>query len=265
MKLIVPISWVVVLVASEARVLAADPPPLAGLTAPAASNSVSSPGMPLEADGVAFGMNTEGVARLYDRWWEQRFVPKYQQANPGPKTRELDYQLGQKKKAARRVAQFDARSRSFDKAEFREEFARGNGETMTSVKVARGASAEPASRGVGYTRRFFFFNDKLWKIYDEYKLEARGPFGADFEQAVARVEASLGAEAKRTRAPDSQFASVAFEAPSTRVRVLKLPSHRVAVVRSDTALAREVLDGRARLRARVAEGPLDEEIQAVIR
>lgn len=261
MKLITSIALAAVLVLPEVLVFAADPP-LVGVAPPPDTTPAT---VPLEADGVAFGMNAEGVAKLYDSWWEKHFVPKYRRANPGPKTRELDYQLAEKKKALRRIASFDGRSTSFDKAEFREEFEHGNGETMTSVRVVRRTGSGAGSQGTSYTRRFFFFQNKLWKIYDEYKLDAQNPFGPELEQAAARVETSLGAGAKRTRGPDSQFENVAFETPTTRVRVVKLPSKRVAVVRSDKALTREVLDGRARLQAQAPQGPLDEDIQAVIR
>ena len=281
MKLIASITLVAALAIPEGLVLAADPP-LASAASSAAKPSTAKPStakpsaeskanpapvpvLALEADGVGFGMNAEGVAKLYDSWWEKQFVAKYRKANPGPKTRELDYQLAEKKRVLRRVSSFDGRSASFDKADFREEFAHGNGETMTSVKVVRRMGAEAGAKGVSYTRRFFFFENKLWKTYDEYKLDPQGPLGADLKEAAARVEASLGAGAKRTRGPDSQFESVAFETENSRVRVVKLPSNRVALVRSDNALARQVLDGRARLDAQASDATLDEDIQAVIR
>ncbi|HKO90038.1 MAG TPA: hypothetical protein VJU61_02735 [Polyangiaceae bacterium] len=244
---------------------AADQPPLAGSlagSAPAPEAAAAAP-LALEADGVTFGMSSDQVAKLYDRWWDRHFVPKYQKTNPGPKTKELDYQLEEQKKILRRVTPFDGRTTTFDKAEFREEFAHGNGETMSSTKVLRrGAGSD--SKSVSYVRRFFFFNDKLWKIYDEYRLEAQGPFGADFKEATNRVAASLGPTAKRTRAPASSAESVAFEAPSERVRVLKLSGERVAVVRADSALTKSVLDARAQHPVAKEEG-VDEDTSAALR
>jgi hypothetical protein len=250
--------------------------------APAPAPAPARPAFALEPDGVNFGMNVEGVARLYDAWWDKQFVPKYRKANPGPKTRELDYELAEKKKVLRRVTNFEGRS-SFDKADFSEEFAHGNGETMTSAKLFRRAASAPAAGGlagpgpavppvgeggepkvVAYTRRFFFFQDRLWKIYDEYKLDSQSPIGPEFKDAAARVESSLGQGTKKTRGPDSAFENVVFENGGTRVRVVKLPSNRVAVVRSDDALAREVLDSRSH-QAQAQENELDEDIQAVIR
>jgi hypothetical protein len=244
---------------------AADQPPLTGslagsAPAPAAATAVAP--IALEADGVTFGMSSDQVAKLYDRWWDRYFIPKYQKANPGPKTKELDYQLEEQKKVLRRVAPFDGRTTTFDKADFREEFAHGNGETMSSTKVRRGATSD--SKSVSYTRRFFFFQDKLWKVYDEYRLEAQGPFGADFKEATSRVAASLGPSAKRTRAPASSTESVAFDAATERVRVIKLSGERVAVVRADSALAKTVLDGRAQHPV-AQEAGVDEDTSAALR
>jgi hypothetical protein len=254
---------------------AADPPPasapaagLAGAspTAPAAAGGAADPAgatFALEADGVAFGMSADEVARLYDRWWDQHFVAKYRKANPGPKTKELDYQLEEQKKVLRRVTAFDGRTATYDKSAFREEFAHGNGETMNSTKMLRrGSGADP--KAVSYTRRFFYFQDKLWKVYDEYRLEAQGPLGADFKGATDKVAASLGPKVKRTRGTSSQVENVLFDAGTQRVRVIKLAEDRVAVVRADSALTKVVLDGRAQ-HAPTQEEALDADTRAALR
>jgi hypothetical protein len=217
----------------------------------------------LEADGVALGMSSDQIARLYDRWWDRRFVAKYRKANPGPKTRELDYQLEEQKKVLRRVTNFDGRTATYDKAEFKEEFAHGNAEAMTSTKVLRRGTAADG-KAVSYTRRFFYFQDKLWKIYDEYRLEPKGLLGADFKEATERVAASLGPTAKRTRGPTSQFESVVFDAGTTRVRLIKLAADRVALVRADNTLGKTVLDGRAK-NVPPPEPGLDDDTRAAIR
>jgi len=215
----------------------------------------------LEADGVSFGSTTEQIARLYDRYWDQHFIARYRKTNPGPKTAELDYELAERKKALRRISLFDERSTTFANAEFKNEFARGNAESMTSSQVLRRGAG---SKAVAYTRRFFFFQDRLWKIYDEYKLEPQGPLGADFKDATERVTASLGPGAKRTRGPESNGESVAFEAGAFRVRLIKLPQDRVALVRLDSNLAREVLDHRAH-QVHEDSQRLDDDTQAALR
>jgi len=217
----------------------------------------------LEPDGVTFGMNAEGVAKLYDAWWDKRFVSKYKKANPGPKTRELDFELAEHKKVLRRVVNFEGRS-SVDSADFREEFEHGNGESMTSAELLRRGSGVEGAKAEGYVRRFFFFQNRLWKVYDEYKLDPKGLLGADFKEAAARIETSLGKGAKRTRGTESKFENVAFDAGGVRIRLVKLPDNRVAVVRADAALAREVLDRRAQ-HSKGPERTLDAETQAAIR
>jgi hypothetical protein len=229
----------------------------------AAAAAPAQPVVELEADGVAFGMTSDQVARLYDRWWDRHFVAKYRKANPGPKTRELDYQLEEQKKVLRRVAKFDGYTTTYDKADFREEFAHGNGETMSSTKVLRRGTGEDG-KAVSYTRRFFYFQDKLWKVYDEYRLEAKGPLGVDFKEATDRVAASLGPTAKRTRGPSSQLESVVFEAGPVRVRLIKLGADRVALVRADTTLTKTVLDARVKNQPK-PEQALDEDTRAALR
>jgi hypothetical protein len=245
-----------------------------GAAAPSGTEPTGVPTVALEPDGVAFGMSAEDVAKLYDRWWDKQFVSRYQKANPGPKTRELDFELAEKKKVLRRIAIFDGRTTSFDKSEFREEFAHGSDETMISSKLSRRPPGEEKAvlvekstkdtKAIGYTRRFFFYQDKLWKVYDEYRLDESSLFGADFKDATARVEATLGKSAKRTRGPESQFENVVFDAGNMRVRVVKLAADKLAIVRSDSALTKEVLDRRAQ-QAKSVDTALDDDIQAVIR
>jgi hypothetical protein len=294
MKVASSVILVLGLVLPQALVFAADGPAPAGKaggskrSAPAASatakgaaasgaeqSGTAVPTVALEPDGVTFGMSAEDVAKLYDRWWDKQFISRYQKANPGPKTRELDFELAEKKKVLRRIAIFDGRTTSFDKADFREEFAHGSDETMISSKLSRrppgedkallGEKSTKDAKAIAYTRRFFFYQDKLWKVYDEYRLDESSPFGADFKEATARVEATLGKSAKRTRGPESQYETVAFDAGNARVRVVKLAGDKLAIVRSDNALTKDVLDRRAQQAQAADSATLDDDIQAVIR
>jgi hypothetical protein len=257
-SLVLPVS-----VASAGSAGAAEPTAAngaAGLAGVSAASDAKAP-LALEADGVEFGMSSDQVARLYDRWWDRHFVAKYRKTNPGPKTQELDYQLEEQKKVLRRVAKFDFKATTYDKSEFHDEFAHGNGESMAATKVLR-AGAD--GKAVSYTRRFFFFQDKLWKVYDEYRLEPHGVLGADFKEATDKVAASVGPKAKRTRGPSTPFESVVFDGGPQRVRLVKLAADRVALVRSDNALTKGVLDGRAR-HAPAPEAGLDPDTQAALR
>ena len=259
-SLVLSISLVIPVAGSVA---AAEPTPAnggAGLAGVSASSDAKAP-LALEADGVEFGMSADQVARLYDRWWDHHFVAKYRKTNPGPKTQELDYQLAEQKKLLRQISKFDFKTTTYDKSEFHDEFAHGNGESMTSTKVLRpGADG----KAVGYTRRFFFFQDKLWKVYDEYRLEPHGLLGADFKEATEKVATSVGPKAKRTRGPSTPNESVVFDGGPERVRLVKLAADRVALVRADNALTKRVLDGRAQ-HAPPPEAGLDPDTQAALR
>ena len=161
-SLVFSISLVLPLAAVSAGVAgAAEPTAANGGAALAGVNAAGDAKAPLalEADGVEFGMSADQVARLYDRWWDRHFVAKYRKTNPGPKTQELDYQLEEQKKVLRHISKFDFKTTTYDKSEFHDEFAHGNGESMATTKVLR-AGAD--GKAVSYTRRFFFFQDKLW-------------------------------------------------------------------------------------------------------
>ena len=68
----------------------------------------------------------------------------------------------------------------------------------------------------------------------------------------------------KTRGPSTPFESVVFDGGPERVRLVKLSADRVALVRSDNALTKSVLDGRAR-HAPAPEAGLDPDTQAALR
>jgi hypothetical protein len=138
--------------------------------APAAPKNIT-----LEPTGIQFGMTVEGVAAIYDKWWEQFYLPEYNKTNPGPKMKELDYQLEQKKGQFRRVKAFEGYPDSFDKSALKGEFARANGEAMTWAKVPPVAAKGKVPAKSGYLRRFFFHKGLMWKVYDEYQLDEQSP------------------------------------------------------------------------------------------
>ena len=69
------------------------------------------------------------------------------------------------------------------------EYSYKNGESMASLTLRSGTQ-----------RYFFFFNDSLWKIYDEHKLKEGGTLGANFDEAVKALTKRFGAPPKLTKA-----------------------------------------------------------------
>lgn len=226
----------------------------------------------VEPKGVEFGMTVEGLAKVYDRWWDEYYLPEYNKTNPGPKMKELDYQVEQRKALFRRVKGFEGYPDSFDKSALKGEFARSNGEAMTWAKLpaipakvaTAGGSATPAKPGV--LRRFFFYKGRMWKIYDEYKLEQSSPYGGDFDSAVKTVSSDLGRKGRRLDPSEGTLTkdSIEFDDGKTLLRLVNLDGGKVAVVRTDKALATEVVKSRERIAVR-DESALDSDVQSVLR
>lgn len=225
----------------------------------------------LEPEGVSFGMTVEGLAKVYDRWWEQYYLPEYNRTNPGPKMRELDYQLEQKKALFRRVKAFEGYADALDKSALKGEFARQNEESMTwasipAVPAKKAQPGKPEQPGQSaHLRRFFFHKGRMWKIYDEYKLDS-SPFGKDFDAAVQHVTEMLGRKGRRLDPSEGTVTrdSVEFDDGRTLLRVVSLAPDKVAIVRADKVMAAEVVKSRERVVAR-EDSALDSEVQSILK
>jgi hypothetical protein len=193
-------------------------------------------------------------------------LPEYNKTNPGPKMKELDYQVEQRKALFRRVKAFEGYSDSFDKSALKGEFARSNGEAMTWAKLP----AIPAKGAVpgksAHLRRFFFFKGRMWKIYDEYQLDQAGPYGADFDAAVKSFSSELGRKGRRLDPSEGTLTrdSVEFDDGQRLLRVVNLTGGKVAIVRSDKTIAAEVVKSREKIAVR-DESALDSDVQSVLR
>jgi hypothetical protein len=233
----------------------------AGKAPPVAPKNIA-----LEPSGVQFGMTVEGIAAVYDKWWEQYYLPEYNKTNPGPKMRELDYQLEQRKGLFRRVKAFEGYPDSFDKSPLKGEFVRSNGEAMTWAKVPPVAAKGKVPAKSGYLRRFFFHKGLMWKVYDEYQLDAQSPYGQSFDSAVKFVATDLGRKGRRLDPSEGslQLDSYEFDDGQTLLRVVSLSDKKVAIVRSDKALAGEVVKSREQI---VTKEPttLDNDVKAILK
>ncbi|NRA35268.1 MAG: hypothetical protein HRU17_18220 [Polyangiaceae bacterium] len=144
--------------------------------------------------GLRFGMSAAKLATFYDKVFDKKFIPKYRKLSPGPRMAALDIELANKKKILRKnLLKFDTVPMGMDKGALRFEFTHGNGESMTKVKLRKGV-----------TRYFFFFNDALWKVYEEHKLRKKGALGKTFDAAVEKVTKQLATAPKTVKAdPDA--------------------------------------------------------------
>ena len=140
--------------------------------------------------GLRFGLGLEGIAGLYDKVFDEDFLPLYKKAQPGTEMDALDEELKQKKAGIRRSKiDFGTTPTGVDYGALKGEYSYGNGESMAHITLRSGTE-----------RYFFFFSDKLWKIYDEHKLRKGGTLGENFEEALKSLTQRFGAPPKKLAA-----------------------------------------------------------------
>lgn len=146
----------------------------------------------LSPKGVAWGISVEQLAKIYDKVFDKEFVALYKKVQPGPRMTALDNELENKKALLRRnKIAFGNLPTGIDQTPLKGEYSYGNNESMTRVTLRSGT-----------TRNFFFFNDKLWLIYDEHKLRDGGPYGDSFEEAIKILTKKFGDVEPQMLEPD---------------------------------------------------------------
>jgi hypothetical protein len=140
----------------------------------------------LAPKGLQFGMSNEAIAKLYDKVYDAEFLPLYKKVQPGVRMQALDAELADKKAALRRSRiDFGALPTGVDQSALKGEYSYGNRESMTRMTLRNGT-----------VRSFFFFEDRLWKVYDEHKLREGGSLGATYEAAIQNLTKKFGAAPK---------------------------------------------------------------------
>lgn len=144
----------------------------------------------LTPKGLEWGMSVKRVSDLYKRVFDAEFLPLYKKAQPGVEMKTLDAEVDDKKALILRYKiDFGQLPTGVDSTPLKGEYSYKNGESMTHVTLRNGT-----------TRNFFFFDDKLWKVYDEIQLKKGGKFGETFDEAIAHLTKRLGAAPKITEA-----------------------------------------------------------------
>lgn len=201
----------------------------------------------LTPDGLKFGMNLKNLSNLYAKVFEAEFVPLYQRVQPGPRMAELDAELADKKQHVRRnLLEFGNLPMGLDRTALAGEYTYNNGESLTHVTLRDGVK-----------RYFFFFGDRLWKVYDEHRIGKNGRLGKDFDEVVGKLATKLGKPPRKLKAdPEAKrnFDQADWADKETIVRVLDR-GDSVALVyvdrkveenidrhRTNTGEAAEVLD-----------------------
>ncbi len=144
----------------------------------------------LAPEGLKFGMSLEAIAKLYDKVLDDEYLPLYKKAAPGPETEALDAEIKQRKAEVRRSrVDFGQTPTGVDQTALKGEYSYANGESMARLTLRSGTE-----------RYFFFFNDRLWKVYDEHKLKKGSALGEDYASAIKVLTGKYGAPPKKVPA-----------------------------------------------------------------
>jgi hypothetical protein len=137
----------------------------------------------LAPKGLKWGMSLEQVALLYEKVIDKDCAKLFKGVNPGgPRYTAIEVECADRKQVLRRSRiEFGTTPTGIDNTPLRPEYTYGNGESMTRLQLPNGT-----------VRNFFFMQDKLWKVYDEYKLRKGGPLGATFKDAIEILTKKLG-------------------------------------------------------------------------
>jgi len=161
--------------------------------------------MPVFA-GLKFGMSLEQIAKLNDKDLDTEFKKKFLAASP-TQSLQVEDELRDKKAVFRRSRiEFLDTPTGIDQSALKGEYSYGNKESLARMpaRVKEDGKEVPALH-------FFFFEDKLWKIYQEYKLGAKSSLGGDFDSAIKKLSKVFGAEPQKL-APDFQKGQIFPEA-----------------------------------------------------
>lgn len=145
-------------------------------------------------EGLHWGMSHEELQKQMTQTggiiWKD-YDEKLQKARVGPEQTALEAEREQAKGAfGRSWTEFGATPTGFDTTGIKNEYTYRNKEALMWIERK------------GKTRYYFFINNKLWKMYDQYKL-ADGGMGASYQEAVAKINAQLNATG-RFRQPDEK-------------------------------------------------------------
>ena len=145
--------------------------------------------------GLKFGMSLEQIAKLNDKDLDAEFKKKFLTASP-TESLQVEEELRDKKAVFRRSRiEFLDTPTGIDYSALKGEYSYGNKESMARMPARTRDDGKELP-----ARHFFFFNDKLWKIYEEYKLGPKSNLGADFETAVKKLSKMFGGEPQKVAA-----------------------------------------------------------------
>lgn len=161
----------------------------------AASGSVGLPAnvgsfttTPAGLDGVKWGMSHSEVIRTFTApagVIDHDYDAQLKGLQPGVQMNAVEAERDALKKGFERsYIEFKDVPTGLDSTGLRGEYSYKNREAILTID-------RPGKR-----RIFFFIGDRLWKIYDEVRFDAKGTFGASYKDATTKLNEHLGAPGK---------------------------------------------------------------------
>lgn len=139
--------------------------------------------------GLKFGMSLEQIAKLNDKDLDTEYKKKFLTASPTASL-QIEDELRDKKAVFRRSRiDFLDTPTGIDQSALKGEYSYGNKESLARMPARTRDDGKEIP-----ARNFFFFNDKLWKIYEEYKLGPKSNLGTDFDSAVKKLSKLFGGD-----------------------------------------------------------------------
>ncbi len=139
-------------------------------------------------EGVRWGMSHAELTKLFTDnggvIWKD-YDEKLAKARVGPDQQALEAERESTRQAfGRTYIEFKDTPTGYDATGIKGEYTYKNREALMWVNRA------------GKKRYFFFINDKLWKVYDEYALSDTGAWGKSYLDAVNTMNGKLGAQGR---------------------------------------------------------------------
>jgi hypothetical protein len=213
--------------------------------------------------GFKWGVNHVELTRIYNSnggLLDQEYNPVLAKMQPGVRMQALEADRENRKSAfASSFLEFKDTPTGYDATGLKGEYTyRNHEEIMNLEKDGK--------------RRFFFFigsppGERLWKIYDEIPLNESGPLGATYQDAVTRLNTTLGVAARIRKADPAQltyYTTSDWQDANSHLRAVDRSfEHIVGVVLED----RQTLGSIVQLRSNKVEDPLamDPSILAITR
>jgi hypothetical protein len=177
----------------------------------------------LAPQGLEWGLSLQMVSKVYADALDAEYVPIFKATEPGIEAQRLDAELGEKKSIiGRNRLDFGNQPTGVDDGPLAGEYSYNNGESLTKTMLNGGTQ-----------RIFFFYGDRLWKVYDEYKVGKNSPLGTNFDDCVKALTAVFGGAPQRLE-PDPakmrSFQEAVWATRSMHIRAVNRDFQNVCAV-----------------------------------